>query len=126
MNYESINESLENKIPEIMMLQETKDIKDYYINTEIHSHIFYSQTINPLIHKLLVGEILNVDLEKKVFSFLEEMANSTDELVTNLLQVTILESLWDTYEILNKAEQLMGPQTKLLNQNIATYLRKPI
>ena len=61
----------------------------------------------------------------KIFSFYEEMAQSQDPDVTNLLQVTLLEYLWDEKTVLNTAKQYMLPKTALLNESIRKYLYEP-
>jgi len=94
---------------------------------EIYSpgpHIVYGETIVPYVKNLLRDEKNPVELHQ-VFSFFEDIAQSEDEETRNLLQVTILESLWDEKEIYEKSQNYMFPATKQINNLIGTYLRIP-
>ena len=96
--------------------------KEYY---EIGSYILYGEVFNPYIRQLLL-EDENSDEIEQVFSFLEEMATCEDQEVRNLLQVEILEFLWDEYETYEKAIKYMLPETKNINKKIENYFFIPL
>ena len=71
--------------------------------------------------------ILNNNQEEiiRIFDFLEDMACSQDENVRDLLQVGILEALWEDANIFHRAVKNMHNKTLEINQSIGSYLRYP-
>ena len=53
------------------------------------------------------------------------MAKYGDEGVKNLLQVTLLEYLWDDYTIYTRSLEMMGNYTLEINKEILDYLYLP-
>ena len=92
-------------------------------NGEILNHVFFGECSEQFI--ILIEEETNVEGIQELFEFFEKMASCGDQDVQDLLQVTVLESFWDENKILTRAEKLMGPQTKLINNNISDYLGRP-
>jgi hypothetical protein len=67
----------------------------------------------------------NDKLLLKIFSFYEELAMYGDYETKNLLQVTLLERLWDKKITFDRASELMGEDTAKINQEIGKYFNKP-
>lgn len=89
------------------------------------THVLYANVLNPHVVNLLNNNENSVEL-KKIFEFYEELAQSEDQEVRNVLQVTLLEIFWANLELYNKAVKLMLPKTKQINDEINVYLRKPV
>lgn len=90
-------------------------------------HSLYGNFFNPLIKNILKKTTnTNVTTAKKIFEFYEHLARSNDNDVKNLLQVTLLEYLWDDYDVYSAAIKFMGINTKILNEEINKYLSQPI
>ena len=89
-------------------------------------HCLFGNILNPLVVKLLKQDnyITNPILEK-IFHMYEEFAEYGDTETKNLLQVTLLEYLWDDYITYSRALKLMGRHTRDINKNIADYLSVP-
>lgn len=89
-------------------------------------HCLFGDLFNPLVVRLLKSpEQEDVLLAGRIFEFYERLAESGDEETRNLLQVTLMEYLWDDHEVYSRAVEMMGEKTRLIDQNIGSYLRKP-
>ena len=89
-------------------------------------HCLLGDIFNPLIVRLLRSPSKDDTLlAGRIFEFYERLAESGDEETKNLLQVTLLEYLWDDCEVYSRAVEMMREGTQLINQNIGSYLRKP-
>lgn len=88
-------------------------------------HCLFGNVFNPLVVELLKqDDYKNNYLLEKIFRMYEDFAEYGDTETKNLLQVTLLEYLWDEYITYSRALELMGKKTKLINQSI-DYLNIP-
>ena len=122
ITYDRINDIFVSKFPELATLFEEQ--YNLWNNSEIPPHCFLGDVLNDYIAELLRNR-KDKEQIKKVFHFYEEMACSNDWRVKNLLQVTLLECLWDEREIFEIALSYMLPQTRMLNEEIYAYLNVP-
>ena len=122
MNYASINEALMSRFPELDLL--FKEQIEFWEGEDMPPHCFMGDVLNKYVTELLRK---NSDAQqiKKIFQFYEEMASSDDWLVRNLLQVTLLEYLWDEDYVFKNALENMQPKTRIMNDEIGAYLRMP-
>jgi len=121
--YETIYESLLERFPEFReQYDHEMDVVDCY---KPGPHVLYGNVLNHYVTELLRA---NKDSKMilRIFDFYEEMAQSEDEEVNNLLQVTLLEYLWDEKEIYRKALDYMLPATRRVNACIKEYLNEPV
>ena len=89
-------------------------------------HCLFGDLFNPLMVRLLKSpEQEDTLTARRIFEFYERLAEFGDEETRNLLQVTLLEYLWDDHEVYSRAVEMMGEKTRLINQEIVSYLRKP-
>ncbi len=72
-------------------------------------HVVFGDLLDPLLFRLLAKPPQD-DLLQRIFAFLEDMGSS-EELVQEVLVVTVLERLSDDPKILETARPLMGPIT---------------
>ena len=122
MNYREINLKAIHCFPELQESFESQFV--FWGNKNPPQHCFLGNVFNKLLSKLLLDE-KDVKTINKIFAFYEEMAKCCDEEVRNLLQVTLLEYLWDEKIIFQRAEKYMLPETKKINDLIGEYLNKP-
>jgi len=84
-------------------------------------HNIFGDVFNPFLIRLIKNNN-NLNLLKRTFEFLENMAISNDDNVKNVLSVTVLENLGDDKKILNKSFEYMGANTKKLSLEIEESL----
>lgn len=89
-------------------------------------HCLFGNILNPLVVGLLKQDDYKTNhLLERIFSMYEDFAEYGDTETKNLLQVTLLEYLWDEYITYSRALKLIGERTKNVNKNIADYLSVP-
>lgn len=89
-------------------------------------HCLFGDFFNPLLTKTLKSSDYSENiLVTKIFDFYEQLAEYGDDDVKNLLQVTLLEYLWDDYTVYTRANELMGKCAKSINKEIEKYLNFP-
>ena len=83
-------------------------------------HVVFESGVIPIIKESLKNSDTKT---QQMFSFLEEMALSTDEEVRNLLLVSGLEALADDGSVRELAKAQMGEATYKLYLELGTYMR---
>ena len=89
-------------------------------------HIIFGNVLNPIVIRLLKRD--DYPENKKllqVFDMYEDFASSGDTETQNLLQVTLLEILWNEAITYERAMELMGEKTKEIWDDIYSYLYIP-
>lgn len=81
---------------------------------EVLQHIVFGDVVVPFVLELLSDESEQAMLER-VFAFFENMATSPDDMVSELLTVSVLEQLGDDAAVRAKAMHYMGRNTKKLS-----------
>jgi len=122
INYNTLNDIFMLRFSELTSF--FKEQFDFWESDNIPQHCFLGDILNSYVTELLRKNNNKQQIEK-VFEFYEEMANSNDWYVKNLLQVTLLEYLWDEKIIFERAVEYMLPETKKINALIVEYLREP-
>lgn len=93
---------------------------------EFLPHCIFGDVLNEKVVKLLKKEdYLQNELLHRIFSMYEDFAVQGDEETQNLLEVTLLEYLWDERVTYERALELMGGGTKRVWGHIQGYLRIP-
>lgn len=89
-------------------------------------HCLFGNVLDPFTaERLKSSEYKHDRLLKKIFDMYEELAELGDTETKNLLQVTLLEYLWDDYDVFTHALELMGYSTRKINDSIAEYMHYP-
>ncbi len=85
----------------------------------------FGNVLNPIVVRLLKKDDYKTNsLLERIFGMYEKFAEYGDTETKNLLQVTLLEYLWDEHITYSRALQLMGEHTKEINRSI-DYLSVP-
>lgn len=125
--YEALPTILQKNIPEVLQMESGNEIlrsgrlpEDAGYNSIC---MYVTVTFDRLVMQILQNEIFdtNDDLTKRLFSFMEKMASTTDNSVCNLLYTGVVEEIvLSDDNIQQRALLLMGPNTqKLYNEGIA-------
>ena len=123
LTYTTINTELCDRLPEIA--SEAAHIHSCYGDPRVKTEVFYFSAFNKTLVHLLKDATPNEELLWRMFRFMEEMAQSTDTDIRQLLQVTVLEKLWDDTATLRRAEKRMFPCTRRVSDNILGYFTNP-
>lgn len=93
---------------------------------EFLPHVIFGNVFNPLATDLLKqDDYFNNNTIKRIFDMYEELSSNGDDETQNLVQVTLLEYLWDEKKIFDRALELIGEHTKELWNYIYKYLYTP-
>lgn len=122
-----MRENLDKIIPETLTMNEYSESKKFWSEEEIPIYCYY-ETLEHLFLKLLNREINNNELLNRVLDFMEDMANSEDVDVQNLLEVQILEALFglDYVTFHNMETKLFRPRTKELFNHARQFFNEPL
>ncbi|MDL2236163.1 hypothetical protein LJC07_08545, partial [Christensenellaceae bacterium OttesenSCG-928-L17] len=119
MTFENIHAALAQRLPEVE--KEASHIQACYGDPRVERKLFYFCAFNQILWNMLECDRPDEELLFRAFRFMEDMAMCPDADVRELLQVTILEKLWDETFVLRRAEQRMLPYTKRASDNILGY-----
>jgi hypothetical protein len=120
LTYENISEELIKTIPELKQAYITE--LEWWGEEKPGNHIIYGNILNPYIISLLKSSG-NEEILKRIFSFLEELTYAEDELVHEVVAVTVCERLIDDPEILLRAREFMGDSTRNISKEIELAFR---
>ena len=96
----------------------------FWESENVPQHCLFGNIFNEYLSGLLLA-YQDLKMICRIFDFYEYLADEGDEKVINLLQVTLLEYLWDDARIYDKAVSHMGEKTRKINAKIASYLAVP-
>ena len=99
-------------------------VKSRWGEDMIPPHCLFGDVFDPYLLSLL-KENTEKEQIRKIFEFYEELAEFGDTEVKNLLQVTLLEYLWDDASVYWNARSYMGEKTLEINREIGAYLAEP-
>ena len=86
-------------------------------------HIVFGELLNPYLVSLLESEEQE-EILRRIFAFLEELANHRDTQIQEVVAVTVCERLGDSKELLLKARKHMGEKTLSFSQEIEAFWHK--
>jgi hypothetical protein len=122
LSYRSIRNVFLERFPELWERIEAKYATHYNLKTQIPgSYPLFEEILKPRVIELLESGADN-DMLKRIFSFYEEMARSSDEEVVNLLWISITEPLVYDKKLIAKAWKYWGEKTKDMAREIAKRL----
>ena len=122
IEYNSLNEKfITDRFPELAELVSIET--DGY--DEFLPHVVFGNVFNGLaVSFLKLDGYRQSDTLKRIFDMYEELASQGDEETKDLVQVTLLEYLWDEKITYERAKELMGESTEKLWEQI-DYLNVP-
>ncbi len=89
-------------------------------------HVIFGNVFNQLTVSLLKQDnYLTNKTISRIFDMYEDLSSNGDNETQNLVQVTLLEYLWDEKITYNRALELIGEHTKKLWNCIYNYLYIP-
>lgn len=93
---------------------------------EFLPHCVFGNVLNPKVVEFLKKEdYLENEVLHRIFRMYEDFAVAGDEETLNLLQVTLLEYLWDEKITYERSIELMGASTKAIWDCIQKYIFIP-
>ncbi len=123
INYIDLNsEFLAHRFPEF---EEEIQKQEEWLG-EFLPHCIFGDVLNEKVADLLKKEdYLQNGMLQRTFRMYEDFAVQGDEETQNLLEVTLLEYLWDEKVTYDRALELMGDDTKRVWDHIQGYLKIP-
>jgi hypothetical protein len=113
--YKDVDRLLVSAVPELAEIRE-QELKRW--GNEQPGQYNMLSVLLPLVDRTIDSNS-DIDQLQRIFSFFEEMAQSQDVDVVNLLQVGVLEKLIANAARLSKAWGFMGPVTRKLTKETA-------
>jgi hypothetical protein len=83
-------------------------------------HVIFGDVLNPYLLDLLGAARPDAKL-RRVFQFLERLANHEDIHIQELVAVTVCERLGDDPKILNRAHKYMGARTRQFSDEVEVF-----
>ncbi len=118
LTYGNVGDALISAVPEIRSRYDEEFAT--YGDEQPGQYLVFGLVLNPLLFPILRSpEGENEEVLRRVFSFFEEMAHSSDIQVVNLLWVEELEALVAKRDLLARAWKYMGQRTKALARETA-------
>lgn len=114
ITYPQVIEVLLTRIPE---LREPYDDADDVLGSDYLPHVVFGVVVNPLVTALLQSN-RETELLHRIFAVVEDMANSGDELVREVVGVSVAEYLGGVPGLLALAWPFMGPMTRRISDEI--------
>src|SRR5438105_14023644 len=108
LEYSRLNDVLLDRFPPFR--DRFAELKATNAGEEPGPHVSYDVILVPYIRSLLLAKQDELATQR-VFSFLEEMANSSEK-IQEVLSVSVLESLLGEKDVVRLAEPKMGPKTR--------------
>jgi hypothetical protein len=119
ISYNDLTAELLRRFPE---LQAAYEQQRHWASEETMQapHVAYGDLLNPYLISLLESGD-RPETTKRIFGFLEELANHRDLLVQQVVAVTVMEQLTDKEEWLTAAWPYMGPTSRQIAREVAEY-----
>ena len=98
----------------------------FWDSIQIPPHCLYGDAFNQYLFDLLKSyDCDTLEMIQRIFQFYEHLVTEGDDDVKNVVQVTLLEYLWDDYDVYHRALYHMGENTFALNEELNIYLNIP-
>jgi hypothetical protein len=121
VTYQNLGDKLVEAVPELRTRYEQE--LQWWGEEEPGAHNIYGDVLDPFLISLLKSESKSLAEEetlKRVFDFLEELANNDDSRVQDVAGATVLERLHGAGE-LQRARSYMGPRTLQMSREIEEW-----
>ena len=103
-----------------------EQVEEMSVSGEFLPHVIFGNVFNQLTVSLLKrDDYLTNKTLNRIFDMYEELSSKGDDETQNLVQVTLLEYLWDERTTYDRALELIGDHTRELWNNIYAYISIP-
>lgn len=109
ISYANMNRKLVEAVPELRAAYDLQVARGYDGDGP---HVLYGEFFRDVLSELFESETRNEALLKKLFSFLEMLANHPDEAIQNVVYVSVCEGLCSREGVLQRAQKYMGKTTR--------------
>ena len=122
IEYSDLNaEFIIKRFPEL-----NEQVEEMSVSGEFLPHVIFGNVFNQLTVSLLKQDYYSKNKTlNRIFYMYEEMSSKGDDETQNLVQVTLLEYLWDERTTYDRALELIGDHTRELWNNIYAYISIP-
>ena len=122
IEYSDLNaEFIIKRFPEL-----NEQVEEMSVSGEFLPHVIFGNVFNQLTVSLLKrDDYLTNKTLNRIFDMYEELSSKGDDETQNLVQVTLLEYLWDERTTYDRALELIGDHTRKLWNNIYAYISIP-
>ena len=123
IEYSTLNEDfIMRRFPELKkQVEEEMEGLDEFL-----PHAVFGNVFNPFVVKLLKQDDYKTNSTlKRIFEMYENLSSNGDFETKNLVQVTLLEYLWDEKITYERSMELMGEKTRVTWDNIYSYISVP-
>jgi hypothetical protein len=102
---------------------ESKNFLKNWEDEELPVHVFFENILTNFLVRDGLVKMENLELLKRIFEFMENMANSEDKYVQEVLTDSILASFGgdENKNIRENARKLMGKETLILSYIVQIY-----
>ena len=119
LTYEDLSERLVTTLPELQRAYD--ELLSWSRDGKPGPHVVYGDVLNPYLITLLeTHSDEEYEVLRRIFDFLEVLANHEDKLVRQVAAVTVLERLWGLGDRWKVAQTFMGPETRRLAKTVAS------
>lgn len=118
ITYQNLGDKLVEAVPELRSQYE-QELK-WWGEEEPGAHNIYGDVLNPYLLSLLKSGTQENTL-KRIFAFLEKLANHEDVHVQEVVAATVCERLVGDKELWAKARKYMGPKTLQICREIEEW-----
>lgn len=116
--FDDLTSELLRRFPELVPAYEKE--RQWAGDTLEAAHVAYGDLLNPYLIVLLeAGD--RPDLLRRIFNFLEELANHPATIVQEVVALTVVERLTDREDWLTAAWPFMGPKVRQFAKEVAEY-----
>lgn len=119
--YENMNRKVLEALPELGEAYRSEAAKGHDVDGP---HVLFGMLFSKVLPALFASEDVNDALLKRIFSFLEVLANHPDVEIQNVIYLSVCEDLCCDEAVLQRAQKYMGKTTKRFCAEILAPFRK--
>lgn len=109
ITYQNMNRKIVEAVPELRAAYDHAVAEGYDADGP---HVLYEELFAGVLPKFFESECQNKNQLRKIFDFLENLANHPDAKIQNVVYVSVCESICSDEAVLQKAQKYLGKTTK--------------
>jgi hypothetical protein len=118
IHYDNVVDALLEAVPELRAGYEAEC--RHGVDEPLGPHVIFGDVLNPYLLGLLGADRPDAKL-RRVFQFLERLANHEDIHIQELVAVTVCERLGDDPKLLRRAHEYMGARTRQFSDEVEVF-----